>query len=124
MGTQRLLAYIGPLLDAIESGKLLVIDEVDSSLHPLVTRFVVGLVHNPAVSRNGAQLWVTTHDTSLLDTGVMRRDQFWLVEKDERQSSHVVPLLDFSPRSGEALERGYLRGRYGGVPFIASPHLQ
>jgi hypothetical protein len=124
MGTQRLLAYIGPLLDAIDQGKLLVIDELDASLHPLVTRFVVGLLHDPVLSTRGAQLWLTTHDTSLLDTEVMRRDQFWIVEKDAQQVSRLVPLSDFSPRKHEALERGYLRGRYGGVPSISTPRLQ
>jgi uncharacterized protein len=122
-GTQRLFACIGPILDAIEQGKLLVIDDVDSSLHPMVTRFIVGLFHDPVVSRHDAQLWITTHDTSLLDTDLMRRDQFWFVDKDERQASVLVPLTDFSPRKNEALERGYLRGRYGGVPFISSPRL-
>jgi len=122
-GTLQLFACIGPLLDAIEKGKLLVIDDIDSSLHPMVTRFIVGLFHDPVVSRRTAQLWVTTHDTSLLDTDVLRRDQFWFVDKDERQASVLVPLTDFSPRKNEALERGYLRGRYGGVPFISAPRL-
>jgi uncharacterized protein len=122
-GTQQLFACIGPLLDAIEKGKLLVIDDVDSSLHPMVTRFIVGLFHDPVVSQRNAQLWITTHDTSLLDTDLLRRDQFWFVDKDERQASVLVPLTDFSPRKNEALERGYLRGRYGGVPFISSPRL-
>lgn len=119
-GTQTLFACIGFILEAIDKGKLLVIDDVDSSLHPMVTRFIVGLFHDPAVSKNDAQLWVTTHDTSLLDTDLLRRDQFWFVDKDERQASVLVPLTDFSPRKNEALERGYLRGRYGGVPFISS----
>lgn len=123
-GTQRLLAFIGPVLDAIEKGKLLVIDDVDASLHPMVTRFVVSLFHDPAVSKHDAQLWITSHDTTLLDSDVMRRDQFWFVDKDARQASVLVPLTDFSPRKNEALERGYLRGRYGGVPFISSPRLQ
>jgi uncharacterized protein len=123
VGTQMLFACIGPILDAIEKGQLLVIDDIDSSLHPMVTRFIVGLFHDPVVSQHGAQIWFTTHDTSLLDTDVMRRDQFWFVDKDERQASVLVPLTDFSPRKNEALERGYLRGRYGGVPFISSPRL-
>lgn len=122
-GTQRLLAYAGPLLDAIENGKLLVIDELDRSLHPLLARFIVGLMHNPAASTKAAQLWVTTHDTSLLDTDLLRRDQIWLVEKDEDQASRLYPLSDFSPRRNEALERGYLMGRYGGIPFISEPRL-
>jgi AAA15 family ATPase/GTPase len=123
VGTQRLFACIGPMLEAIEQGKLLVIDDIESSLHPLVTRFIVSLFHDPEVSRREAQLWITTHDTSLLDTDVMRRDQFWFVDKDERQASVLVPLTDYSPRKNEALERGYLRGRYGAVPFISSPRI-
>ena len=122
-GTQRLLSYIGPILDALDNGKLLVVDEFDSSLHPMVVRFVLGLFHNPEVSKQGAQLWMTTHDTSLLDSDLLRRDQIWFVEKDERQASRLYPLTDFSPRKGEPLEKGYLRARYGGVPFISRTDL-
>jgi len=122
-GTQRLLSYAGPVIDALDNGKLLVIDELDSSLHPMVVRFILGLFHDPVVSSHGAQLWMTTHDTSLLDGDVLRRDQIWLVDKDERQASHLYPLSDFSPRKGEALEKGYLRARYGGVPFISRAEL-
>jgi uncharacterized protein len=118
-GTQRLLSYIGPLLDAIETGKLLVIDEIDSSLHPMVVRFVLQLLHDPIVSQRGAQFWITTHDTSLLDTDLLRRDQIWFVDKNERQASRLYPLTEFGPRKNEALEKAYLRARYGGVPFIS-----
>jgi hypothetical protein len=122
-GTQRLLSYIGPILDALENGKVLVIDELDSSLHPLVVRFILRLLHDPESSMHGAQLLMTTHDTSLLDTDLLRRDQFWFMEKDERQASRLYPLTDFSPRKGEALERAYLRARYGGVPYIGRTDL-
>ena len=122
-GTQRLLSYIGPILDALDNGKLLVVDEFDSSLHPMVVRFILGLFLNPAVSKRGAQVWMTTHDTSLLDGELLRRDQIWFVDKDDRQASRLYPLTDFSPRKGEALEKGYLRARYGGVPFITRTDL-
>jgi uncharacterized protein len=124
LGTQMLFGCIGPVLDALEHGKLLVVDDIDSSLHPMVTRFLVGLFHDPVMSKKDAQLWITAHDTSLLDTDVLRRDQFWFVDKNDQQASVLVPLTDFSPRKNEALERGYLRGRYGGLPFISSlrPH--
>lgn len=122
-GTQRLLSYIGPILDALDNGKLLVVDEFDSSLHPMVVRFVLSLFHNPEVSKRGAQLWMTTHDTSLLDGDLLRRDQIWFVDKDDRQASRLYPLTDFSPRKGEALEKGYLRARFGGVPFISRTDL-
>ena len=67
---------------------------------------------------NGAQLIFTTHDASLLDSHKMRRDQIWFTEKDNGQISHLFPLLDFSPRKGEALEKNYLGGRYGGIPIL------
>lgn len=120
-GTQRMFAYAGPVLDAIEGGKLLVIDELDRSLHPLLARFIVRLMHDPAVSTKAAQLWITTHDTTLLDTDLLRRDQIWFVEKDEHQASRLYPLSDFKPRKNEALERGYLMGRYGGIPSVSEP---
>jgi uncharacterized protein len=122
-GTQRLLSYIGPIVDALEGGKLLVVDELDSSLHPMVVRFVLSLFHNPESSKRGAQLWMTTHDTSLLDGDLLRRDQVWFVDKDDRQASRLYPLTDFSPRKDEALEKGYLRARYGGVPLISRTDL-
>lgn len=117
-GTQRLLGYAGPMLDALENGKLLVVDEFDTSLHPLLTRYILQLMHNPAISKNGAQLWMTTHDTSLLKPDLLRRDQIWFVEKDDNQASHLYSLTEYAPRKNEALERGYLMGRYGAIPFL------
>ena len=66
------------------------------------------------------QLVFTTHDTTLLDPGLIRRDQVWFVEKDDQKSTHLYPLLEYSPRKDEALERGYLKGRYGAIPFIGA----
>ncbi len=60
----------------------------------------------------------TTHDTTLLSQHLLRRDQVWFMEKDEAQSTKLYPLSDFSPRENEAVERGYLNGRYGGIPFL------
>jgi hypothetical protein len=117
-GTQKLFALAGPLLDIIKQGKILVIDELDRSLHPLLVRQVVSTFQDPALNDRGAQLLFTTHDTTLLDQTLLRRDQIWFAEKTAGQSSILVPLSDFSPRKGEALERGYLAGRYGGVPIL------
>lgn len=118
-GTQRLLGYAAPLLDAIENGKLLVVDEFDTSLHPLLTRYVLKMLHKPHLSQNGAQLWMTTHDTSLLDPYLLRRDQVWFVEKKKEQCTELYGLMEFSPRKSEAIERGYLQGRYGAIPFLS-----
>jgi AAA15 family ATPase/GTPase len=117
-GTQKLFALAGPLLNIIRQGKILVIDELDRSLHPLLVRQVVNTFQDPALSSSGAQLLFTTHDTTLLDQTLLRRDQIWFAEKTAGQSSILVPLSEFSPRKGEALEKGYLAGRYGGVPIL------
>jgi len=117
-GTQKLFSYAGPLLDVLAKGRILVVDELDTSLHPLMVRFLISLVHNPAINKHNAQLIFTTHDTSVLDPDLYRRDQIWFVEKSKDQSSRLYPLSDFSPRKGEALERNYLHGRYGALPFI------
>lgn len=118
-GMRRLLAFIGPLLSALNNGNLLVIDALDISLHPMLLRFVLGLFHNNDLSKHGAQLLVTTHNTSLLDLELVRRDQIWFVEMDERQASKLYPLSDFSPRKNEGVARDYLHGRYGALPFLS-----
>jgi energy-coupling factor transporter ATP-binding protein EcfA2 len=118
-GTQKLFSLAGPLLDIIRNGKVLVIDELDRSLHPLLVRQIVRTFQDPAQNQRGAQLIFSTHDTTLLDSQFLRRDQVWLTEKRRNQSSELVPLTEFSPRKGEALEKGYLSGRYGGVPVLA-----
>jgi AAA15 family ATPase/GTPase len=118
-GTRNLLFLAGPVLDILQKGLTLVIDELDTSLHTLLVRELVRLFHRPEVNTGGAQLIFTTHDTSLLDASdLFRRDQIWFVEKDREQASTLVALSEFSPRKNEALERGYLMGRYGGVPFL------
>lgn len=117
-GTKKIFAFAGPWLDVLAKGRILFIDELDTSLHPLIVRFLIGLIQNPEINKYNAQLILTTHDTSVLDTGLFRRDQVWFVEKDRKQTSQLYPLSDFKPRKGEALEKGYLNGRYGALPFI------
>lgn len=119
-GTRNLLFLAGPVMDILRKGLTLVMDELDTSLHPLLVRELVRLFHRPEINTGGAQLIFTTHDTSLLDApDVLRRDQIWFVEKESDQASSLVSLSEFSPRKNEALERGYLMGRYGGVPFLS-----
>ena len=119
-GTQKLYSLAAPLFDVLEKGMVLVIDELDRSLHPLLVRKIINTFQNPELNRHGAQLIFTTHDTAQLGGPLLRRDQIWLTEKQQDQSSTLVPLADFSPRKGEALEKGYLAGRYGGVPILAN----
>ncbi|MBK6742833.1 MAG: ATP-binding protein [Hydrogenophilales bacterium] len=123
-GTRNLLFLTGPILEILDKGLTLVVDELDTSLHTLLVQALVRLFHRPEVNTGGAQLIFTTHDTSLLDAyGLFRRDQIWFVEKRPDQSSSLYPLLDFSSRKNEALERGYLQGRYGALPFLQNQAL-
>lgn len=117
-GTRHLLFLIAPILNILKNGETLIVDELDTSLHPLLMRELVRLFHQPETNRTGAQLIFSTHDTSLLDAGILRRDQVWFVEKNQAQSSELSALSDFSPRKQEAFERSYLTGRYGGIPFL------
>ena len=118
-GTRNLFFLAGPVLDILSKGPTLVIDELDTSLHTLLVRELVELFHKPSVNVGNAQLLFSTHDTSLLDApDLFRRDQVWLVEKNHDEATELVALSEYSPRKNEALERGYLMGRYGGIPFI------
>jgi AAA15 family ATPase/GTPase len=117
-GTQKLFWIAGPWMDVLEKGRVLVIDELDTHLHPVLVHFLVGLMHGSGTNPQNAQLLFTTHNTSLLDDDSIRRDQFWFVEKKADNSTSVYPLTDFHPRKKEALERGYLKGRYGALPII------
>lgn len=122
-GTQRLYGLIAPVLDVLKSGRILVVDELDSSLHTLLVRRLIQMFHDPKLNTANAQLIFSTHDTSLLDHTLFRRDQIWFTEKDASQATKLYPLTDFGPRKQEAWERGYLMGRYGAVPFFSQSTL-
>jgi uncharacterized protein len=114
-GTRALFALAGPWLDVIENERVLVVDELDTSLHPLLVHHLVKRLHHAGTK---AQLIFTTHDTTLLSQKLLRRDQVWFMEKNAKSATRLYPLSDFSPRENEAVERGYLNGRYGGIPFL------
>lgn len=118
-GTQKLFSFAGPWIDSLENGHVLFIDELHDNLHPRLVRFLVELFHSPKTNSRNAQLVFTTHETSILNQEVFRRDQVWFCEKDKEQATKLYPLTDFSPRKGrENLELAYLSGRYGALPFV------
>lgn len=117
-GTQKLFAYAALWLDLLKDGLVLVIDELDNSFHPHLVRYLLSLIHSSTHNTGNGQLIFSTHDTSILDSKVLRRDQIWFMEKDDSQSTQLYPLSDFHPRKHEALEKGYLQGRYGALPYI------
>lgn len=120
MGTQRFFSRIGLWMEALETGSLLLVDEIESSMHPLLTRHLIEMLQDSEINTKKAQLIFTTHDTGLLDSKLLRRDQIWFAEKDEKtMQTDIYALTDFSPRKGENIARGYLQGRYGAIPFIS-----
>ena len=122
-GTLAYLRLLGPIAKALKDGSVVCVDELDSSLHPLLARQVVRLFADKKINPSGAQLIFNTHDATLLSTADLRRDEIWFAEKDAAGSSHLYPLTDYRPRVKENLETGYLQGRYGAVPFLAPPDL-
>jgi hypothetical protein len=122
-GTRSWFALLGPLLLALDVGAVLLIDELDSSLHPRFAAEVVRLFQTPWVNKRGAQLVFTAHDPSLLrGSGSLRLlepGQVWLTEKDERGATSLYPLSDLEPTAEEDLMSGYLDGSYGAVPRIS-----
>jgi AAA15 family ATPase/GTPase len=118
-GTQFFFSRIGLWLKALSQGGVIAIDEIETSLHPLLTRHLVEMVQDHNINRNHAQLIFTTHDVGLLERTLLRRDQIWFVEKNDKSlESEVFALTEFSPRKTENIAKGYLQGRYGAIPFI------
>lgn len=119
VGTQHFFSRIGGWLQALENGTLLVVDEIEDSLHPLLTRRLIEMVQDKVINTKGTQLIFTTHDVMLLDLNFFRRDQIWFAEKNDGTcATELYSLASFSPRKGENVRKGYLRGRFGAIPFI------
>ncbi len=118
VGTQRYFDLAGPWLDIMAKGFVVCIDELETSMHPLMVRELLRLMFSAEENASGAQLIFTTHNPLLLDPTLLRRDQVWFTDKDEKSEAYVYALADYAPRKGESLVRGYLAGRYGAVPFI------
>ena len=117
-GTRRFFTLIGPWLDILENGYTVCIDEIETSLHPMMVRELLKLLFHEQGDGSGAQVIFTTHNPLFLDGTLLRRDQIWFTDKGEEGASRLYPLSDYQPRQEESLIRGYLAGRYGAVPFV------
>ena len=119
LGTQAIFSFIPVIKDVVDNGKVLFVDELDRSLHPFIVKYIVELFNDPDLNDKNAQLIFNTHDTNLLDLELLRRDQIWFTEKNPTDGGSVLYSLDdFSVRKSENVEKGYLLGRYGAVPFL------
>lgn len=124
-GTRKLFGLAGPIFDTLNLGTVLVVDELDAKMHPLISQELLTLFNDPVRNPHGAQLIFTTHDTNLLSSHLLRRDQIWFTEKDEQERTDIYNMMQIilpdgtTPRSDGNIERNYIQGRYGAVPYIA-----
>ena len=122
-GTKKFFALTGPILDVLENGDILVVDELDSKLHPNLVGKIVSLFNSKELNQKNAQLIFNTHNTNLLKEDLFRRDQIWFTEKNKYGASKLYSLADFksdSVRKSEPFEENYIRGKYGAIPFLSS----
>lgn len=123
-GTNKLFDLSGPIFETLYTGAVLVIDELDAKMHPLISQYIIELFNNPETNSNNAQLIFTTHDTHLLSQKILRRDQIWFTEKDSKEQTDLYSLMDIvlpdgtKPRNDANYERNYIAGRYGAIPYI------
>lgn len=120
LGTQKFFSLTGPILDTLENGYVLFVDELDSKLHPNLVCKLAELFNSNTTNPKNAQLIFNTHDTNLLSSGLFRRDQIWFTEKDRYGEAKLYSLMDFKGdvRRNENFEDNYIRGKYGAVPFL------
>ena len=123
-GSKKIIELSGPLFYTLNKGNVLIVDELDAKLHPLLTRNIVLLFMNPETNKNNAQLIFATHDTNLLNLSLIRRDQVWFAEKDKTEATDIYSLVEFKDDNGDKvrndrnIEKDYIKGRYGAIPFI------
>ena len=120
-GTKKFFHLLGPILNSLKEGKVLIIDELDTKLHPMLTKQVIRLFRNPKTNPKKAQLVFATHDINLLEAELFRRDQIWFTEKNRFGASKLFALADFKKgvRNDEKIIKRYMEGRYGAVPYLA-----
>lgn len=115
-GTQKFFDVLGPIVDTLESGKVLFVDEFDNSIHPFLTKLIIDLFEKN--NSKNAQLVVTTHDTSLLSHKELNKEQFWFTEKNKFGVAKIFSLAEFDVRNDIEFSKKYLEGRFGSLPFV------
>jgi len=118
LGTKAMIALLTPAFKALNQGGIFIVDEIESSLHALLTLQIIKLFNHKATNPNGAQLLFTTHETHILCSNLLRRDQIWFSEKNLSGETVIAPLTDYQLRSTDNIQKGYLEGRFGAIPFL------
>ncbi|MDJ0697751.1 MAG: ATP-binding protein [Mastigocoleus sp. MO_188.B34] len=119
-GTQKVFALAGPLVDVLKNGKILVVDELDARLHPLISIAIIQLFNSNESNPKQAQLIFMTHDTNLLSNKIFRRDQIWFTEKNRYGATDLYSLAEYKVRNDASFESDYIKGKYGAVPYVGN----
>ena len=117
-GTIKYFSLAYPIIDALDNGKRLIIDEFDSKMHPLLTCRIITLFNSKETNPKNAQLIFTTHDTNLLSANIFRRDQIWFTQKDRYGATELYSLAEYKVRNDASFEKDYLSGKYGAIPIV------
>lgn len=120
-GTKKLFAMSGLFISALKEGNVLIVDELDSRLHPMMTRFLIELFNSKETNQKNAQLIFATHDTNLLTKNLFRRDQIWFTEKDRYGATDLYSLVEYKVRADASFDKDYILGKYGAIPFLGDP---
>ncbi|MEH1921874.1 AAA family ATPase [Nostoc sp.] len=119
-GTKKVFALAGPLVDTLKNSKVLIVDEFDARIHPLISRAIVELFNSNETNPNNAQLIFMTHDTNLLNNKLFRRDQIWFTEKNRYGATDLYSLAEYNVSNDASFESDYIQGRYGAIPYIGN----
>lgn len=123
-GTNKLFDLSGAIFEVLQAGSILIVDELDAKLHPLMTQAIIRLFNQPELNTKNAQLIFATHDTNLLSAKLFRRDQVYFTEKDQYGATSLYSLVEYQEEDGKKIrkdrsfEEDYIQGRYGAIPFI------
>lgn len=127
-GTRKFFRLAGPVLESLKTGSILIVDELEAKLHPLLTRMIVRLYHSETSNPKGSQLIFATHDTNLLEYVKFRRDQIWFTEKNQQQATDLYSLAEIKlsledgsekkVRKDARYEKDYFKGKYGAIPYL------
>lgn len=119
-GSKKFFALIGPVLDALKNGLVLIIDEIDARLHPNLCEVLISLFNSKESNKSNAQLLLSTHNTNIMNRKIFRRDQIYFVEKDKYGQSELYSLYDYkSIRDDASYDKDYLLGKYGAIPYLS-----
>jgi AAA15 family ATPase/GTPase len=120
-GTKKYFCLSAPFIDTLKNGKILFVDELDASLHPMLTMALISLFNNPKINTTNAQLIFATHDTNLLNQKLFHKSQIWFTEKDSEGATHLNSLVEYKNiRPSDNIEKHYIQGKYGAIPYIGT----